>query len=70
MMYFEKLSRFIEDFNSHAEMKNFEEDKVFFETYELDMAKAFLLDESEVAVRVSKIILALKDVNDIKIKIE
>lgn len=69
-MYFKRLLKFIEDFNAHAEMRNLDEDKAFFETCELDMAKAFFLSEPETAIKVSKIILALKDVNDIKIKIE
>ena len=51
-------------------MRNPDEDIEFFDTWELEMAKAFLRDFSDGAVRVSKIILALKDVGDIKIKIE
>lgn len=69
-MYFKKLSKFIEHFNIHAEMKNQEEDAEFFDTWELEMAKALLLDEPEGAVRISKIILMLKDIGNVKIKIE
>lgn len=68
-MYCERLSKFIEDFNTHAETYN-DEGREFFETFELDMAKVFLLDLPESAIRVSKIILALNDINDIKVKIE
>lgn len=68
-MYFERLSKFIEDFNAHAESYN-DEAQEFFKTCELDMARAFLLDLPESAIRVSKIILALQDINDIKVKIE
>ena len=50
-------------------MKNQEEDCEFFETWELEMAKALLHDYPEGAVRVAKVILAVKDINDVKIKI-
>ena len=42
----------------------------FFDAWELDMVKALLNDCTEGAIRVAKIILALKDVGDIKIKID
>ena len=70
MEYFKMMTKFIEKFNALAEDWPNEEYNEFFETCELEMAKAFLLDSPEMSVRVSKIILALKDVNDIKIKIE
>lgn len=69
-MEWKRLSKFIEDFNSHACMTITNEDEEFFDTWELEMAKAFLRDYPEGAVRVSKIILAFKDVSDIKIKID
>jgi hypothetical protein len=65
-----RLAKFIEDFNNHACMKNPDEDGEFLNVWELEMAKAFVSDWPQGAVRVSKIILALKDVNDIKIKID
>ena len=65
-----KLTEFIEEFNKHAHMRHPEIDSDFFDGCELKMAKAFLDGYPEIAVRVSKIILALKDVGDIKIKIE
>lgn len=67
-----RLAAFIENYDKHAHMNNPDEDGEFFDTWELEMAKAFLLDCSNcnAAVRISKIILALKDVGDIKIKIE
>lgn len=70
MIYFEELSKFIDEFNSRCKNGYSDENKEFFDFCELEMAKAFLCDYSEMAVRVSKMILALKDVNDIKIKIE
>lgn len=65
-----RLTAFIENYDKHAYMDNPDEDGKFFDTWELEMAKAFLQDYSDGAVRISKIILALKDIEDIKIKIE
>lgn len=70
MEYWRRLTEFIREFNEHACMSFPEEDEEFFDAYELKMAKAFLRDSSGTAVRVAKIILALKDISDIKIKIE
>jgi hypothetical protein len=70
MEYFKKMTEFIEKFNAFAKDWPNKECDEFFEICELEMAKAFLSDSPEVAVRVSKIILALKDVNEIKIKVE
>lgn len=69
MDYWTRLKQFIKEFEEHGYMRNSEEDSEFFETWELEMAKAFLHDCPEAAVRVSKVILAIKDINDIKIKI-
>lgn len=65
-----RLAAFIESYDKHAYMNNPDGDREFFDTWELEMAKAFLQDYSDGAVRISKIILALKDIEDIKIKIE
>ena len=70
MRYWEELTKFIDEFNEHACMLNPEVDGEFFDMCELEMAKACLHDCPEVAVRVSKIILAVKDIGDIKVKIE
>ena len=70
MEYWARLIQFIEKFENHSLMKNPEKDGEFFDTWELEMAKALLTDSSDGAVRIAKIILALKDINDIKIKIE
>ena len=69
-MYWKKVAEFIKEFNEHCHMKNPKEDEEFFDTWELDMAKALLNDFPDNMIRVSKIILALKDIGDIKIKIE
>ena len=65
-----RLTEFIEEYNEHAYMKNPRIDSDFFDAWELKMAKAFLDEYPEAAVRVSKKILALKDIGDIKIRIE
>lgn len=70
MEYGKRLIEFVEKFNTHAMNINPYEDREFFEAYELEFAKAFLLDFPDASIRVSKIILALKDINDIKIKVE
>lgn len=70
MEYWYRLNQFIKKFEEHSNMNNPEEDEEFFDTWELDMAKALLNDSPDCIVRVAKIILALKDINDIKIKIE
>lgn len=70
MEFWTRLTQFIKKFENHAYMKNEKEDIEFFDAWELEMAKAFLNDCPEGAIRVSKIILALKDVGDIKIKID
>lgn len=68
MEYFKRMTEFIEKYNA-CDMFD-EANWEFLGTCELEMAKAFLLDAPEMSVRVSKIILALKDVNEIKIKVE
>lgn len=68
-MEWERLYKFIRDFNEHCYMRNQEEDYEFLETWELEMAKAFLHDCPEAAVRIAKVILAVKNIDDVKIKI-
>lgn len=70
MEFWIKLTQFIKKFEDYAFMKNPRESEEFFDTWELEMAKALLTDCPDGVVRVSKIILALKDVGDIKIKID
>lgn len=70
MEFWTRLTQFINKFEHHANMKNEKEDMEFFDAWELEMAKALLNDCTDGAIRVSKIILALKDVGDIKIKID
>lgn len=69
-MEWKNLASFIEQFNDHAYCRNPEEDMKFFDCCELEMAKALVRDNEKIAVKVSKIILALKDVDEIKIKID
>ena len=70
MEYCKKLTEFIEKFNEYASDGNSKEAREFFDVYELELAKALLLDFSDASIKASKIILALKDISDIKIKIE
>ena len=70
MAYFSNLKKFIDDLNKHAYMENPVVDEAFFDNFELDMARAFILDSPDVSVKVSKIILALKNIGDIRVKIE
>lgn len=70
MEFWYRLNQFIKEFEEHASMHNPDEDQEFFDTWELDMAKALLADCPESAIRVSKIILALKDVNNVRVRIE
>ena len=70
MEYFKALSAFIEAFNKHSKGEDFEADSAFFDVCELELVKAFMADNRKLAIRVSKIILALNDVNEIKIKVE
>lgn len=65
-MEWENLYKFIRDFNEHSYMRNQKEDYKFFKAWELEMAKAFLHDYPEGAIRVAKVILAAKDINDVK----
>ena len=70
MEYGKRLMEFIEKFNTLAEDQSTNEAREFFRTYELEMAKAFMGDFPDASIRVSKIILALKDIGDIKVKFE
>ena len=70
MEYFKALSTFIEEFNKHSKWEDFEVDSAFFDVCELELVKAFMTDNRKLAIRVSKMILALNDVNEIKIKVE
>lgn len=74
MKHFKNLHEIIEKFddvaNKFVEGKYTKEDENFLDTFDLDMAKAFYLDEPHGAVRVAKMILALKEIGEIKVKIE
>lgn len=48
----------------------FKKDLEVYDNMDFELAKAFILDWEDVAVKAAKMILAHKDVNDIKIKIE
>ena len=70
MENFKALSAFIEKFNKHSKMENLEADAAFFDICELELVKAFMTDNRKLAIRVSKMILALNDIDSITIKVE
>lgn len=68
--FWKRTSQFIDKFETHALGCNPEEDGEFFDTWEIEMAKALLNDASDSAVRIAKVILAHKDIAKISIKVE
>ena len=62
----EFTSKFIENVCDYTT----EEAREFFKIYEIELAKALMLDFPKESPRVAKIILALKDMDKINIKIE
>ena len=66
MTNWKNLTQFIEAFDKHAYGFNQKEDNEFFNTWEIDMAKAIISDGGDCAVTVAKIILAFKDIQDIE----
>lgn len=71
MEYGKRLMEFIEKFNTYARSGyGCKEAEEFFRIYELELAKALFLDFPEQSIKISKMILALNDISDIKIKFE
>lgn len=68
MEYGERTVDFIKQFNEYARDPD-NAPSEYFETCELDMAKALMYDFPVSSVRIAKIILAIKDVSDVKVKI-
>lgn len=66
----EKINTSIDNLNKYPEDESYKKDLEFLNSMDFELAKAFVLDWEEVAVKVAKMILAHKDINDIKIKIE
>lgn len=66
----EKINTSIDNLNRCADDETYKKDLEFFNSMDFELAKAFVLDWEDVAVKVAKMILAHKDINDIKIKIE
>ena len=64
-----KLRELIEKYNSYFHVYT-DESADFFNTFDLELAKAFMLDFPDSSIRVAKIILAMKDIGEIKVKIE
>lgn len=72
--FFKNVTNVIEEFNiTIAKINNaYENEKELeiLDKVDFDLAKALVLDWEDVAVRVAKMILAHKDINDIKVKVE
>ena len=66
----EKVNASIDNLNKNPNDEAYKKDLEYFNSMDFELAKAFILDWGDVAVKVAKMILAHKDVNDIKIKIE
>lgn len=48
----------------------FKKDLELYDSMDFELAKAFILDWEDVAVKMAKMILAHKDISDIKVKFE
>lgn len=75
--YFQNVTDVIEKINISLDRlrygdsyDGFKKDLEVYNNMDFELAKAFVLDWEDVAVKVAKMILAHKDINDIKIKIE
>ena len=68
-MMCKRLAEFMATYNKYCNDYS-DEAAEFFQTFELELAKAFMLDFPDSSVRVAKIILAIHDIEEIKIKIE
>ena len=66
----EKVNTSIDNLNKNPDDKASKKDLEYLNSMDFELAKAFILDWEDVAVKVAKMILAHKDINDIKIKIE
>lgn len=66
----EKINTSIDNLNKCPNYEACKKDAEVYETMEFELAKAFILDWEDVAVRVAKMILAHKDISDIKVKVE
>lgn len=74
--FFENVTNVIGQF--HESLDNWNElhenagkkDIDFVNSIDFELAKAFILDWEDVAVKMAKMILAHKDISDIKVKVE
>lgn len=74
--FFENVTNVIGQF--HKSLDNWNElhenagkkDIDFVNSIDFELAKAFILDWEDVAVKMAKMILAHKDISDIKVKVE
>ena len=75
--FFENVTNVIEKINTSIDILNkCPDDEVYkknvevYETMDFELAKAFILDWEDTAVKVAKMILAHKNISDIKVKVE
>ena len=76
--YFKNLTNTIEEINisinnlnnKYSNDPKYKKDMDVVDNMDFELAKAFILDWEDVAVKVSKMILAHKDIIEVKIKIE
>ena len=66
----EKINTSIDNLNKCPEDEAYKKDLEVYNNMDFELAKAFVLDWEDVAVKVAKMILAHKDINDIKVKFE
>lgn len=66
----EKINTSIDNLNKCPEYEAYKKDLEVYNNMDFELAKAFVLDWEDVAVKVAKMILAHKDINDIKVKFE
>ena len=65
----EKLAEFMATYNKYLNDYS-DEAREFFRNFDLELAKAFMSDFPESSISVSKIILAVHNIGEIKVKIE
>lgn len=66
----EKINTSMDKLTECHEYDSYKKDLEVIDNMDFELAKAFILDWEDVAVKVSKMILAHKDINEVKIKIE
>lgn len=66
----EKINTSLYNLRDGDTYDGFEKDLEVYKTMDFELAKAFISDWEDMAVKVAKMILAHKDISDIKVKVE